>query len=56
MQDNSSKPTKIELIEMLDEMAKNIEKLPLFAMTNPITHYDFCSLMILLSQIFKAKE
>lgn len=49
-----NKPTKRELIDMLDEMIKNVEKLPLYAMTSPISHYDYCSLMILLSSLFKS--
>jgi hypothetical protein len=45
------KITKKELIDMLDEMRKNIENLPQHAMLTPITHADFCSLLILLSSI-----
>lgn len=47
-------PSKRELIDMLDEMIKNIEGLPLYAMTSPISHYDHCALLILLSSIFKS--
>jgi len=52
--ENSNKPNKKELIEMLDEMQKNIEKLPPNAWMQPITHYDFSSLIILLSALFKS--
>ncbi len=45
---------KKELIDMLDEMVKNIESLPPHAMLASITHYDYCSLIILLSAIFKS--
>lgn len=48
------KPTKKELLEMLKEMADNIERLPVNAQLNPITHYDFWSLIALLSEVFKA--
>jgi hypothetical protein len=51
-----SKPTKKELIGMLDDMRKNIEALPQQAMTMPINHYDFCSLLILLSSILRAED
>jgi hypothetical protein len=51
-----TKPTRDELISMLNDMVNNIENLPAHAMTTPITHYDHCALMILLSSIFKAKE
>jgi hypothetical protein len=49
------KPTKKELLDMLDEMIKNVEKLPVSAMMVPITHYDYCSLMILLSAILRSE-
>jgi len=50
------KPSKKEMIFMLEEMARNIEKLPPHAMLAPINHYDFCSLMILLSSLFRAED
>jgi hypothetical protein len=51
---DNGRPTKQELIAMLDEMIKNIEALPLYAMTSPISHYDHCALLILLSAMFKS--
>lgn len=54
MSDEVDKPNKQDLIDMLDEMIKNIENLPSHAMMTPITHYDHCALMILLSSILKA--
>lgn len=50
------KPNKRELIEMLDEMVRNIEKLPTRAMSEPITHYDFAAALMLISQILKTKK
>ncbi len=51
----SEKLTKKEdLINELDELIKGIERLPQQAMLSPITHADFCSLMMLLSAIFKS--
>jgi hypothetical protein len=50
------KPNQKELLDMLDEMRKNIENLPQHAMLSPITHADFCSLLILLSSIFRAED
>lgn len=47
-------PSKKELIKMLTEMIVNIEKLPQNAMTAPITHYDYASLLILLEAIFRS--
>lgn len=48
-------PTKKELVEMLDEMIKSFERLPEHAMLTPISHYDFCSALLLLSSIFKSE-
>lgn len=53
--DNQSKPTRKEMIDMLDEMVKNIERLPEAAMSSPITHYDQVSLIMLLSSILRAE-
>jgi hypothetical protein len=50
----NSKPSKKELIEILDQMVKNIEGLPPAAMILPINHYDFCSALIILSELFKS--
>lgn len=47
-------PTKKELIDMLDEMRTRIEELPKEAMLAPVTHSDFCSLLMLLSSILRA--
>lgn len=50
---NQEKLSKDDLIKMLDDMAKNIEKLPQHAMLEPITHYDHWCLITLLVQILK---
>lgn len=47
-------PSKEDLLKILDDMIQNIEKLPPSAMTTPITHYDFCSALLLLSSIFRS--
>ena len=52
--DEYKKPSRSDLIEMLDQMIKNIDGLPTNAMLTPINHYDFCSLLILLSAMFKS--
>lgn len=54
MTENSQRPNKKELIDMLDEMNANIEKLPVYAMSSPISHLDFSALLILLFAIFKS--
>lgn len=48
-----SKPTKKDLLKILDEMITNIENLPAGAMNAPITHYDYVSGLLLLSAIFR---
>jgi hypothetical protein len=50
-----NRPSKKELIEMLDEMLANIEKLPTHAMILPISHYDFSALLILLGALFRSE-
>lgn len=50
------KLSKKQLLDMLDEMVQNIENLPPHAMTLPITHYDFASLMLLIGALFKAER
>lgn len=55
MAEEFTKPSKKELIEMLDEMNNNIEKLPQHALVTAINHYDFSALLILLSAIFKSE-
>lgn len=52
--ENIKKPNKEELLDMLDEMVKNIERLPQQAMTSPINHYDYYSLLLLLSSILRS--
>lgn|SRR6185503_7547941 len=44
---------KADLLDSLEEMIKRIEEMPQQAMVVAINHYDFISLLILLSSIFK---
>lgn len=53
---NSSKPNRKELIDMLDEMVKNMENLPIQAMSSYINHYDFASSLLLISSILRAED
>jgi len=48
-------PSKDNLIKLLDKMVEDIENLPNQAMLSPINHYDFCSLIMLISSIFKSE-
>jgi hypothetical protein len=45
------KPTQADLLSMLQAMITNIEQLPPQAMTQPITHYDLYSALLLINQI-----
>lgn len=51
---STEEPTKEDKLNMLDEMRKNIENLPTHAMYAPVTHADFCSLLLLLSSILRS--
>lgn len=48
--------TREEMIESLEIMAENIRNLPAEAMYQPITHYDFYSLITLLSSVLRAES
>lgn len=50
-----SKPSRDELLEMLDTMIKSIEDLPDHAKTSPISHWDYVSGLILLSEILRSR-
>lgn len=52
--EQSAIPEKKELLDMLDEMRKNIDQLPSHAMLSPVTHCDFSSLIMLLSAILRS--
>lgn len=49
-----TKPTKEELLQELDEMIKTFEHLPPGALYAPVTHSDFCSLLMLVYAILRA--
>lgn len=50
------KPSRKELIEMLENMCRSYENLPSQAMTANINYYDFYSLLMLLSTLFKSED
>jgi len=52
--ENSSKPNRKELIDMLDEMNASIERLPAYGLISPASNLDLSALIILLSAIFKS--
>ncbi len=52
--EKASKPTREDLLKMLDGMVESIENLPSHAMSTPINHYDLISVLMLLSSILKS--
>lgn len=52
--EQAHKPTKEELIRILDEMIKSYEHLPQHALMQPVTHADQLSLLIMFSSLFKS--
>ena len=48
--------TKKDLLNALDDMIKRIEDMPQQAMIVAINHYDFVSMLILFSSIFRAED
>jgi hypothetical protein len=50
----ASRPSKEELLNMLDETIKVYNNLPRHAMDQAVSHSDFCSLMMLLSAILRS--
>lgn len=53
---DQSVPTRKELLDMLENMANEIERLPEGARLMPINNYDFASLILLLVSIFKLER
>ena len=44
---------KKDMVNILDELIKHIDSLPQHVMSTPITHYDYQTLLLLLSSLFK---
>ncbi len=51
-----SKKRKQLALDALDEMIKKIEELPQVAWTTAITHYDYYSLLLLMSALFRTDD
>jgi hypothetical protein len=50
------KLSRFELLRMLDETRQKFESLPVEALYAPVSHADFCSLLLLLSAIFRSEN
>lgn len=50
---DTTEPSRADLLKELDSMISNFSELPQHAMLTPITHYDFASALILLSEILR---
>lgn len=55
-EDKFNKPTKAELLDMLDEMIKAYDILPSYAMQSPVSNYDLSSALLLLAAILRAED
>lgn len=53
---NTPEMRKVLALDALEEMIKKIEELPQAAMVTAITHYDYYSLLLLLSALFRAND
>jgi hypothetical protein len=53
IQESAPKATKNDFLIALDNMIEKIESMPQQAMCVSINHYDFLSLLIMLSSIFR---
>lgn len=50
------KPTKEELMSLLDEQIKSYEKMPSNAVNSSVTHYDLLGFMYLMQSILSHKD
>ena len=51
-----SAANKNDILTIIDGMIENIENLPQHAMMMPITHYDYYSLLVLMSSLFRTED
>lgn len=49
-----NRPSKKDLLDLLDNMIKTMENLPQNALHNPVTHYDMISALFLISALFNS--
>jgi hypothetical protein len=49
----ASKSDRDNLIDIVDGLVKTIEELPPQALNAPVTHYDYLSLLVLLSNLLR---
>lgn len=54
--DISSKPTRNDLLNMLDEMIKDVDRLPQHAQTSPASQLDLSASLLLISAILRASD
>jgi hypothetical protein len=54
--DDDLSPKTEELLDSLDHMIENIEKLPELAKSFSISHYDFCAFLKLFRAILRSED
>lgn len=52
----SSKPSREDLLNMLEEMVKSYEALPEYVMLTPITHADYVAGLLLLLSLLRSER
>lgn len=53
---NTSKPSREDLLNMLEEMVKSYEALPEYVMLTPITHADYVAGLLLLLSLLRSER
>ncbi len=56
MEEKQEKPTKKDLMDMLDEMNASFDRMPLHVQCGYVTHCDLNAALLLIAQILKNKE
>lgn len=56
MENKITKPTRKDLIELLDGEVKRIEDMPPMAMHSYVTHYDIYSVLVLVLGILRSDD
>lgn len=56
MEEENKRPTKKEILAMLNEMISKIEDLPPHVLHSYVTHYDMLSFMLIVSSLFDSTD
>jgi hypothetical protein len=58
LEEQVSRPSQNPLVALqcLDEMINNLENLPPYAMIQPVSHYDWLSLLLIIRSVLRASN